>query len=189
MSWNTLKLTISRAPPSAWSPWTRLHYKSVSSYRLLAAPEIRNTVSNPFRRKHKHTAQNVIYVFLHVKRIYWRLCILNVPYTGRPGGNVPYCEKMFIKLKYTDITQYTYIRSWTVTEIMAREKCGLLAFPRTVPVSRDVLTAHCACPSLSLQMGQTHSRCEFVIQKTWQDRISFGRLQSYKRCTYGNVLR
>jgi hypothetical protein len=38
-------------------------------------------------------------------------------------------------LKYTDITQNTYAQSWTVTEIMTREKCGLLAGPRTVPVS------------------------------------------------------
>ena len=30
-------------------------------------------------------------------------------------------------LNYTDITQNTYIQSWTVTEIMAREKRGLLA--------------------------------------------------------------
>ena len=29
--------------------------------------------------------------------------------------------RMFLKLKYTDITQNTYIQSWTVTEIMARE--------------------------------------------------------------------
>jgi len=36
-------------------------------------------------------------------------------------------------LKYTDITQNTYIQSRTVTEIMAREKCGLLAGLRTVP--------------------------------------------------------
>ena len=35
-------------------------------------------------------------------------------------------------LNYTDITQNTYIQSWTVTEIMAREKCGHRAFPRTV---------------------------------------------------------
>ena len=35
-------------------------------------------------------------------------------------------------LNYTDITQNTYIQSWTVTEIMAREKCGHLAFPLTV---------------------------------------------------------
>ena len=38
-------------------------------------------------------------------------------------------------LKYTDITQNTYIQSWTVTEIMARENCALLAGPRTVPSS------------------------------------------------------
>ena len=48
-------------------------------------------------------------------------------------------------LKYTDITQNTYVQSWTVTEIMAREKCGLLAGPRTVPVSWPY-----PCPSLSV---------------------------------------
>jgi len=37
-------------------------------------------------------------------------------------------------LKYTDITQNTYIQSLTVMEIMAREKCGLLAVPCTAPV-------------------------------------------------------
>ena len=36
-------------------------------------------------------------------------------------------------LKFTDITQNTYIQSCTVTEIMAREKCGLLAGLRTLP--------------------------------------------------------
>ena len=35
-------------------------------------------------------------------------------------------------LNYTDITQNTYIQIWTVTEIMAREKCGYIAFPRSV---------------------------------------------------------
>jgi len=35
-------------------------------------------------------------------------------------------------LNYTDITQNTYIQSWTVTELMAIEKCGLLRCPRTV---------------------------------------------------------
>ena len=35
-------------------------------------------------------------------------------------------------LNYTDITQNTYIESRTVTEIMAREKCGHLAFPRSI---------------------------------------------------------
>ena len=40
---------------------------------------------------------------------------------GVLGGNVPDFGRMFLTLKYTDITQNTYIRSWTLTEIMARE--------------------------------------------------------------------
>jgi len=44
---------------------------------------------------------------------------------------------------------------------MAIEKCVILAVPRTVPVSRDVLPVHCACPSFRLQPGQAHSRCEY----------------------------
>ena len=41
---------------------------------------------------------------------------------------MPDFGRMFLKLKYTD----RYIRSSKVTEILAREKCGLLAAPRTV---------------------------------------------------------
>ena len=63
-------------------------------------------------------------------------------YTECPGGNVPDFGRMFLKLKYTDITKNTCIRSWTVTEIMEKEKCDLLAVPRTVPGSRDVLPVH-----------------------------------------------
>jgi len=46
---------------------------------------------------------------------------------GVPGE----CARLregFLMLKYTDITQNTYIQSWTVTEIMAREKGGFLRF-------------------------------------------------------------
>jgi len=43
---------------------------------------------------------------------------------------------------------------------MARENCGLLAVPRTVPGWRDVLAVHCACPPFSLQPGKVHSRCD-----------------------------
>jgi hypothetical protein len=45
---------------------------------------------------------------------------------------VPEFGWMFLMLKYTDITQNTYTQRRTVTEIMAREKCGLLMFPLTV---------------------------------------------------------
>ena len=42
-------------------------------------------------------------------------------YTGCPRSYVPDFGRVFLMLKYTDITQNTYIQSWTVTEIMARE--------------------------------------------------------------------
>jgi hypothetical protein len=57
------------------------------------------------------------------------------PYTECPGRNVKNFGRVFLTLKYTDITQNTYIQSWTVTEIMTREKCGLLWGRRTVAAS------------------------------------------------------
>ena len=56
-----------------------------------------------------------------VRFVEFRLHEIMLLYTECPGGNVPDFGRMFLKLKYTDITQNTYIRSWTVTEIMARE--------------------------------------------------------------------
>ena len=47
--------------------------------------------------------------------------IINRIYTGCPRRNVPDFGRVFLMLKYTDITQNTYIQIWTVTEIMARE--------------------------------------------------------------------
>jgi len=59
-------------------------------------------------------------------------------YTGCPRRNVPDFRRVFRMLKYTDITQDTYIQSSTVTEIMAREKWGLLAVPNTATCTADV---------------------------------------------------
>ena len=75
------------------------------------------------------------YYLLHIRSIchsskFWAPLIYRVSQEKRARlrEGVPY-------VKYTDITQNTYVQSWTVTEIMAREKCGLLAGPHTVPVS------------------------------------------------------
>ena len=83
-------------------------------------------------------AININFVMLTLlNKIHW--CA-----TMCPRRNVPDFGRMFLMVKYTDITQNTYIQSWMVTEIMAREKCGLLAVPRTVPVKlmRYPYTAH-----------------------------------------------
>ena len=66
--------------------------------------------------------------------IYWTLTLrLLMSYTGCPRRKGQNFGTVFLMLKYTDITQNTYIQSWTVTEKMDREKCGLLAGLRTVP--------------------------------------------------------
>jgi len=63
----------------------------------------------------------------------WQCVVLEVDtHTGCPRRNGQNFGRVFLMLNYTDITQNTYIQSWTVTEIMAWEECGHLAFPRTV---------------------------------------------------------
>jgi len=56
-------------------------------------------------------------------------------YTGCNRRNGPDFGRVFLMLYYTDITQNTHIKSWTVWEIMAIENCGLLCGPRTIAVS------------------------------------------------------
>ena len=63
-------------------------------------------------------------------------------------------------LKYTDMTQNTYVQSWTVTEIKARGKCGLLAVPRTVPGLRDVIPIRCALSILVYSRLKRVPRCD-----------------------------
>ena len=75
--------------------------------------------------------------FLHVSRIRVKLLTLRLLmsyiyiYTGCPRRKGQNFGGVFLMLKYTDITQNTYIQSWTVMEIMAREvwnfdRCYLL---------------------------------------------------------------
>ena len=79
-------------------------------------------------------------------QLYMCIKFENYIYTRCPRRNVSDFGRVFLMLKYTDITQNTYVQSWTVTEIMAREKCGLLAGPRTVPFSWQSYP----CPSVSV---------------------------------------
>ena len=63
-------------------------------------------------------------------------------------------------LKYTDITHNTYVQSWTVTEIKAKEKCGIFAVPRTVPGSRDVIPTRYALSVLVYSWLKRVPRCD-----------------------------
>ena len=53
-------------------------------------------------------------------------------YTGCNRRNGPDFGRVFLMLYYTDITQNTYVQSRSVTEIIAREKCGLHRSRRTI---------------------------------------------------------
>jgi hypothetical protein len=55
-------------------------------------------------------------------------------YTTCFRRNLPYLKRMFLGLIYIYIIKDTYNQSWRVMDIMIREKCGLLAVLRTVPV-------------------------------------------------------
>ena len=81
-------------------------------------------------------------------------------YTGCPRRNVPKFGTVFLMLNYTDITQNTYVQSWTVTEIKAREKCGLFAVPRTVPGSSDVKPIRCSLSVLVYSWLKHVPRCD-----------------------------
>ena len=71
-------------------------------------------------RNEQHESQTLLTLFVTVHRPK----PLPAPYTGCPRRNVRDFGRVFLMLNYTDITQNTYVQSWTVTEIMAREKCG-----------------------------------------------------------------
>ena len=87
------------------------------------------TLTSKIRRRHTVVCVCVcvcvcIYIYIYI-------------YTGCPRRNVPDFGRVFLMVKYTDITQNTYIQSLTVTEIMAREKWGLLAVPNTATCTAD----------------------------------------------------
>jgi len=65
------------------------------------------------------SACSLCYVIVNMSKFEQNLYI--VMYTGYPRRNVPNFGRVFLMLNYTDITQNTYIQSWTITEIMARE--------------------------------------------------------------------
>ena len=107
----------------------------------------------------------------------WRTISVNwcFLFTGCPGGNVPEFGRMFLTLKYTHLTQNTYIRGWTVTEILVRKKvwssCGSTYCTR----SADALPIHCACPPLTVECSQRSrlipkcavSNVKSVLQYCW----------------------
>ena len=118
---------------------------------------------------HKNT-HTCVYIYIHTC-----VCVCVYIYTWCPRRNGQNFGGVFLMLKYTDITQNTYVQSWTVMEIKAREKCGLLAVPRSVPGSRDVIPIRCALSVLvysrlsAFLAATAHVKCLVTLRTnmTW----------------------
>jgi hypothetical protein len=95
-------------------------------------------------------------------------------HTECPRRNVPNFGSVFLMLKYNDISQNTYIQSWTVTEIMAREKCGLLAVPRIVP-------AQLTCHPYVAHARPWEFRCCQLSTVLWTVSYLYGDVLQYER--------
>ena len=141
------RTTVGRTPLDEWSACRRDLYLTThnthNSQTSMPPVGFEPTISagerpQTYALDHAATGTgNLLYIIyrLYIFIIYKIYIIINILYTGCPGGEVPDVGRMFLKSKYTDIPQNTYIQSWTVTELMVREKCRLLAVPRTVPYS------------------------------------------------------
>jgi len=88
-------------------------------------------------------------------------------YTGCPRRNVPDFGRVFLRSNYTNITQHTYIQSSMVTEILAREKCGILWCIRTILCPwRDPLDLHRDNPAVACRTQRRpwlRNRCSECI--------------------------
>ena len=71
-------------------------------------------------------------------------------YTGCPRRNGQNFGRVFLMLKYTDITQNTYIQSWTVTEIMAREVWNFFTAVTHLLITKFILKLAGICGSVML---------------------------------------
>ena len=77
--------------------------------------------------------------------------------------HIHYKSKRYTGYRTGYITQNTYFQSWTVTEIMAREKCWHLAFPRTVRLQLCralTLTEQC---SRHLCVCTSYAQCDKIV--------------------------
>jgi len=89
--------------------------------------------------------------------------------------------KLRESVPYVKIYRYkqnTYIQSSTVTEIMAREKCGLLVGPRTVPVSFQVSSMFVLESGVRIRKFRSHC----LIVGLYQNAISAMLRQCLHSC-------
>ena len=100
-------------------------------------------------------------------------------YTGCNRRNVQDFGRVFLRSNYTDITQNTYIQSWTVMEIMAIEMCGLLGCWRTVCLSW--------CHTCPMRLPGTRHGNAVTLASVLQSAAACGKVLGSLRTTMTRV--
>ena len=112
----------------AYTSWTWAIFADLD--RLL---RIYNTYSKSLVASlYKPQTNTSIYKSKSADSMHRQILPVRMIYIGCNRRNVRDFRRVFLRSNYTDITQNTYIQSWTVTEIMAIVMCGLLGCRRTV---------------------------------------------------------
>ena len=132
------------------------HKKSHSNWH-----RCRIASTNTYRRR--ASFYNSVAYYLQVfgrRQLLIRTFTYTTVYTECPRSNVPDFGRVFLMLKYTDITQNTYIQSSTVKEIMPEKSGGFLRFQILHPAQlmccaialmtlRVECSVNCACVTVS----------------------------------------
>ena len=107
---------------------------------LLSCRRIKLTAENTSSCSKRSLCSRTYVIDVGLRQTLFYLCSVHSEiYTGCNRRDGPDFGRVFLRSNYTDITQNTYIQSWTVTEILAREKSGLLWCLRTVLVGDIIL--------------------------------------------------
>ena len=77
--------------------------------------------SNRITPPHIPRAAALLLRYIPLQTFTQMLVAMKTRHTECPKRNMPDFGRVFLMLKYTDITQNTYIQTWTVMEIMASE--------------------------------------------------------------------
>jgi hypothetical protein len=118
---------------------------------------------------------NNIYIHFYIYKWYMYI-IYNMIFIYIQG--VPDLRRVFLMVKYTDITQNTNVQSWTVMEIMAREKCGILAGLCTIGISWHALSVYV----LECDVISPHtSSCECADRNVTSESASLQWLETLRQ--------
>ena len=118
------------------------------------------------------------YIMLHCLYTYIMLHCL-CTYKGCNRRNVRDFGRVFLRSNYTAITQNTYIKSWTVTVIMAIEMCGLLGCRRTVRLSW--------CHTCPMRLPGTRHSNAVTLASALQSAAACGKVLGSLRTTMTRV--